>query len=227
MPEVFDTPPQTVEEKEKSEQIENSQKEVEEAKTETEQAIKNEAWLSFSQWLGLETSGETFSATRLQGGGSFFKWGKLQTDIYAQLDLTNGKQPGGFFRANKAVYKGVNLDWVYQFTSTNNDKARLGLTYRGRTESGGYAFGAFPLTQEGGKFWADAELYLSLDRKIGKSWKASAWVLADIKGKAFWGEAEYVHDLTKNLSAFVQARYGWPIKDPSITGVAGIRLNIK
>ncbi|MDR2540773.1 MAG: hypothetical protein LBD11_03130 [Candidatus Peribacteria bacterium] len=49
MPEVFDTPPQTVEEKEKSEQIENSQKEVEEAKTETEQAIKNEAWLSFSQ----------------------------------------------------------------------------------------------------------------------------------------------------------------------------------
>jgi hypothetical protein len=40
---------------------------------------------------------------------------------------------------------------VYQFTSTGNEKAWLGLTYRGRTENGGYAFGAFPLTQEGGK----------------------------------------------------------------------------
>ncbi|MDR0607864.1 MAG: hypothetical protein LBG52_06045 [Candidatus Peribacteria bacterium] len=136
---------------EQNKELTTTKQKTEKIKTELETQkanIENEAWLSFSQGLGLQPTGETFSATRLQGGGQFFKGGKLQTDIYAQLDLVNGKQPGGFLRANKAVYKGVNLDAIYQFTSNTNEKVRLGLTYRGRTENGGYAFGAFPLTQE-------------------------------------------------------------------------------
>ena len=36
-----------------------------------------------------------------------------------------------------------------------------------------------------------------------------------------------MHDLTRNLSAFVQARYGGTFKSPSISGVAGVRMNLK
>jgi len=194
-----------------------------ELQEEKKEEVKNGAWLAFSQWLEMKLNGKLSSATRLQWGGSFFKWGKLQTDLYTQLNLSNMKDPSGFLWANKQIYKWLNLDGIYFYQNSNQNKTWLGLRYIGQTKSGGYQFGVYPLTSEG----VSGEVFVNLNRKIGKDGKASAWVLADIVWKGFWGEAEYVHDLTRNLSAFVQARYGGTFKSPSISGVAGVRMNLK
>lgn len=210
--------------------LQTVEREVQEEKKPTEET-ENEAWLAFSQWLEMQLNGSTSSATRLQWGGSFFKWGALQTDLYTQLDLSDMKNPSWFLWANKQVYRWLNLDGIYFYQSSHQNKTRLGLRYIGKTENGGYQFGMYPLTSEG----TDGEIYVNLNRKIGKNGQASAWTLVDGVGKNLWwlwkpnfsGEAEYVHDLTKNLSAFIQARYGGTFQDPSVSGVVGVRMKLK
>jgi hypothetical protein len=98
-----ETTSETEKENAEQQQLEHSKQEVEDVKKEIQKEVPTR--LSLSQAIGKGKETDFFSATRLQGGGALFKGGKLQTDLYAQLDLTNMKDPSGFLRANKQVYK--------------------------------------------------------------------------------------------------------------------------
>ena len=178
-------------------------------------------------WVWMQD--KPFSALRIQGWSSLFKDNILQTDVFWFVDIDGNPLENTWYGElclSKDIYKGVAIEATYVFTWSGNNEMKFWLSYGGILKNGWYKVAAYPISFSW-KLWKSFDIILEWSTKIWKKWNMSSFIEIYWLDKSFYWETEFAYDFWKHIAWFVQARYGGPIKDPFLTWLAWIRLNIK
>jgi hypothetical protein len=165
--------------------LQTVEREVQEEKNQKQEPKEptNEVYVGISKGVAFGKDGagasgvseqqkDVYSTAKAEVAGSFFKGGVLQTDMYAFMDMDGNplkSAPYGQVHLSKQVYKGLNIEGLYEFTGTGKNPMKYGISYAGNLPNGGYKLKLLPLNHDGKPLGTSFDVSLSGSTKVGKN----------------------------------------------------------